>query len=204
MSNEIFAIDPGCHQSAWCLYRLDEIGGAGILPNAELLALLRNPERLVGAALAVEKVQCYGMAVGEEVFETVLWSGRFIEAWRERGPVLRVPRVDVKLHLCHQANAKDPNVRQALIDRFGGSAALEKRRACSRCKSAGEVKSRLKVGGCAMLMTCPKCEGRGYLGQEGALAHFKADMWAALGVAVTAAGVGRVGEDTREPPILKS
>jgi hypothetical protein len=28
-------------------------------------------------------------------------------------------RRDVKLHLCGSARAKDPNIRQALLDRFG-------------------------------------------------------------------------------------
>ena len=58
------------------------------------------------------------MAVGAEVFETVHWSGRFTEAlWPT--PVVQLPRRAVKLHLCGSARAKDPNIRQALLDRFG-------------------------------------------------------------------------------------
>jgi hypothetical protein len=35
-----------------------------------------------------------------------------------------LPRRAVKLALCGDSRAKDANIRQALIDRFGGSAAI--------------------------------------------------------------------------------
>lgn len=69
-------------------------------------------------ALAIEMIASYGMPVGREVFETCVWIGRFIEAWG--GPYTLVYRKDVKLHLCGQPRAKDSNIRQALIDRYGG------------------------------------------------------------------------------------
>ena len=59
------------------------------------------------------------MAVGAEVLETVFWSGRFAEAV-DPTPVQRLGRKAVKVALCGDARAKDPNVRQALIDRYGG------------------------------------------------------------------------------------
>jgi len=59
------------------------------------------------------------MAVGAEVFETVFWSGRFAQAWSRRFE--RMPRREIKQHLCHSARATDANIRQALIDRFGGT-----------------------------------------------------------------------------------
>jgi hypothetical protein len=71
--------------------------------------------------LAIERVASYGMAVGKEVFETCEWVGRFDEAWHAtsgRNASL-IYRRDVKLHLCQSARAKDANIRQALIDRFG-------------------------------------------------------------------------------------
>lgn len=68
-----------------------------------------------GATVACEWIECYGMAVGREVFETVFAVGTFAAAVDVR----LIPRRDVKLHLCQSPRAKDPNIRQALIDRFG-------------------------------------------------------------------------------------
>jgi hypothetical protein len=55
------------------------------------------------------------MAVGREVFETVFSIGRMAMLTDVR----LVPRRDVKLHICGSPRAKDGNIRQALIDRFG-------------------------------------------------------------------------------------
>lgn len=66
--------------------------------------------------LVVEQVASYGMAVGKDVFETVFWSGRFCQAWP--GEWHRMPRKDVKMHLCGNNAAKDSNIACALIDRF--------------------------------------------------------------------------------------
>ena len=40
-----------------------------------------------------------------------------------------LPRRAVKLALCGDSRAKDANIRQALIDRFGGSAAIGRKAA---------------------------------------------------------------------------
>jgi hypothetical protein len=58
------------------------------------------------------------MPVGREVFETCVWIGRFIQVWHDPDAVKLVYRKDVKLHLCGTTKAKDPNVRQALLDLF--------------------------------------------------------------------------------------
>lgn len=114
----VYAIDPGYEQSA-IVVRLDdnEVHGS-IEENGALLDWLRKCD--ADGHLVIEQIQSYGMAVGKTVFETVYWSGQFAEAWASRGgEVHRMPRRDVKLHLCGQARAKDANIRQALIDRFG-------------------------------------------------------------------------------------
>ena len=113
----IIAIDPGPEQSAYVRYQ----GGAskefGKIDNAELLTMLRRYVSL-DKVLVVEQVASFGMAVGAEVFETVFWSGRFIQCWG--GDWDRVKRHEVKQHLCHNQRAKDANIRQAIIDRYGG------------------------------------------------------------------------------------
>lgn len=121
----IMAIDPGPTHSAWLVTDAqDEIRSFARWDNEELIGVLRGT-RHGGLApdvqvIVIEKVEGFGMAVGAEVFETVYWSGRFAEAAHPR-TVDRIGRRAVKLHLCGQARAKDPNIRQALIDRYGGS-----------------------------------------------------------------------------------
>lgn len=110
----LLAIDPGPTKSAWMSFDGEAIASRGIDENERVLASLE----WAADALAIEMVQSFGMAVGAEVFETVLWTGRFIEAFK--GPFTKVYRKDVKLHLCGSMRAKDPNIRQALIDRYGG------------------------------------------------------------------------------------
>jgi hypothetical protein len=122
----ILAIDPGTTQSAWLRYDGSRPQGFGITANDVLVRALRTgglPDVVV-----IEKVESYGMAVGAEVFDTVLWAGRFAEA-AHRVPVVLLPRRAVKLALCGDSRAKDANIRQALLDRFGGSAAMGRKAA---------------------------------------------------------------------------
>lgn len=62
------------------------------------------------------------MGAGAEVFDAFLWAGRLAEA-AHRVPVVLLPRRAVKPTLCGDSRAKDANIRRALLDRFGGSAA---------------------------------------------------------------------------------
>jgi hypothetical protein len=119
-AGRLLALDPGTHRTAWIA--LDLVTrrplGFGIEPNEELIGRLRRGGRAFDFVV-IEKVESFGMAVGAEVFETVWWSGRFAEAI-DPVPVERLGRKAVKLVLCGTDRAKDPNVRQALIDRYGG------------------------------------------------------------------------------------
>ncbi len=68
----------------------------------------------------IEMVASYGMAVGETVFQTCVAIGIFEEiAESQNIPVEFVYRKDEKINLCNSMKAKDSNIRQALIDRFG-------------------------------------------------------------------------------------
>lgn len=120
----LLAIDPGPEQSAWLVYNPHTSGirSAAIVANDWLLEQMRAGLSPDVARVVIEKVESFGMPVGAEVLETVFWSGRFAEAAHPL-PVDRIGRKKIKLHLCGTSAAKDPNVRQALLDRFGGSAA---------------------------------------------------------------------------------
>lgn len=120
----ILGLDPGNKESAWVLYdpMAGNIRSCGKQKNSEVLKIVRewcDPR----TSLVIERIACYGMAVGDEVFETCVWTGRFIQAWAEspeRSDAARIPRKYVKLHLCGSMRAKDGNVMTALMDKFGG------------------------------------------------------------------------------------
>lgn len=115
----LIAIDPGPERSAWVeCAPSGRVHQFGIWANEGLLQLdLLRYGAQAGGHLAVEMIASYGMPVGREVFDTCVVIGRLIQLWG--GPYTLVYRGDVKLHLCGSRRAKDGNVRQALIDRFG-------------------------------------------------------------------------------------
>lgn len=122
----ILSIDPGTTQSAFVL--LDESLKPvefGKYVNENVRSEIRRLTRLHYIAgepvtVVVEMVASYGMPVGAEVFETCVWIGRFAEMAEQCGSLVNfVYRKDEKINLCGSMKAKDGNIRQALIDRFG-------------------------------------------------------------------------------------
>lgn len=122
----ILAIDPGPVESAAVVIRKGIVTDARILPNEELLlAIHRQAQNRAYDAIVIEQIASMGMAVGAEVFATCQYTGRLWEAARPL-PVHFLPRSAVKMAICGHPRAKDGNIRQALIDRFGGPAAKKK------------------------------------------------------------------------------
>jgi len=128
----IYAIDPGQFKSAFVVWDGATVRDSGWTENGfvrqhvqDFLAMGIYHERehdFPPRRLAIEMVACYGMAVGAEVFQTCVQIGRFREAaGRHTGDenIQLVVRKDVKMHLCQSMRAKDGNIRQALLDRFG-------------------------------------------------------------------------------------
>lgn len=120
--SRILAIDPGPVQSAWVMLSAEgKPTGFGMCPNdsmADNALEVAYPQHVV-----IEMVASYGMAVGAEVFETVFWIGRLFERFDFGFSALKAHRMyrrDVKLHWCGSVKAKDSNVRQAVIDHYGG------------------------------------------------------------------------------------
>lgn len=112
----ILSLDPGPEQTGWCVVRGMDVVDSGVLANKQMREYVQ--EAIQPEVLAIEMIASYGMPVGREVFETCLWIGRFMQSWKNPDAVRLVYRKDVKLHLCGTTKAKDPNVRQALIDLY--------------------------------------------------------------------------------------
>ena len=116
----VIAIDPGPESSAALMWDGQKINQCSTLfaRNGVILAWLRAKG---GSPLAIEMIQHYGkgMPAGKEVFDTCVWIGRFMEAYGAEWVSL-IHRPTIKTHLCGTPKARDANVRQAIIDRFGG------------------------------------------------------------------------------------
>jgi len=117
----IIGVDPGFRESAYVHFDGTKIWEHDIVSNEVLLSRLEDWKLTpVKTVLVVEQISMGGMIAGAEIFETCFISGRFVEMWSPKRWD-RVKRKDVKLHICGHVRAKDGNVRQALIDRFGDS-----------------------------------------------------------------------------------
>jgi hypothetical protein len=146
---KLFSIDPGTTHSGWVLLDGSKVADAGVHANHDVLRWVQAGQ---GAdMLVIEMIASMGMSVGQTTFETVRWIGRFQQAWHDPEAVKLVYRHQVKTHLCGNQRAKDPNIRQALLDLLGP---------------------------------------QGTKKEPGPTYGVKSHAWAALGVAVTAAGIG--------------
>ncbi len=119
----ILSIDPGNIQSGWVeVVARDEehprYMGGGVSPNHyDMMKILEAPY----GALLIECPKPMGMPAIAEVFETLIWVGRFIECWEVNHgdkPWSLVFRNEVKMHMCNSMRAKDKNVNAAVADRY--------------------------------------------------------------------------------------
>ena len=119
----IISIDSGNTESAYCLINAEDYKPVefGKVNNEDLRRILNDIlQRHDVYAVALEMVASYGMPVGASVFETCVWIGRFYEICIPYvGTVDYIYRKEEKINLCNSMKAKDSNIRQALIDRFG-------------------------------------------------------------------------------------
>lgn len=116
---KVLGIDPGPVRSAFVVFDGKMIHEKGIVPNLEILSLINwcdfDPYHVV-----IEAFQSFGMPVGQEVFTTCIWIGRFVQAAESSARLATLLyRKDIKLHLCGSVRAKDGNIRQALLDKVG-------------------------------------------------------------------------------------
>lgn len=156
MSKPIFAVDPGNKHSAYCVYFPDthSLGDFGKVENAEMRNILKEHLQW-DYYFAIEYIQSLGMIVGQSVFDTAMWVGRYVEIIKRKDvPVCLIYRKEEKIALCGTHQAKDANIRQAIIDRFPATG-----------------------GG--------KCPQIGVKAMPGPLYGVSKDVWSALAVALT-------------------
>jgi len=157
----ILAIDPGPTRSAVIWYRPSPacIFAKHLEPNDRILQLLHE-DTWPASSIAIEMIACYGMPVGREVFETCVWIGRFVEALKQNA------QADVRQ--CYRQQVK-----------------------LHLCQSARAKDANVRQ---AILDLFPSV-GKGAVPQIGTKADpgplygISNDLWAALGVAITAAAL---------------
>ena len=177
---KVFAIDPGPTKSGWCLLENGAPMAWGWDGN-EIIITQTHFE----ATLVIEDIGNYGMAVGRDTFDTCKWMGRFDQA--HTTDAIFIPRPTIKTHLCGVASAKDGNVRQALIDRFGGDEVAVGGKKCQTCKGKGWVgRDHDPCGDCHCdLGALNNNDNCGYSTHPGPLKGISGHAWSALAVGVT-------------------
>lgn len=170
----LLCVDPGPVKSGWVLLEDDKPVKHGWNDNGDLRKWILT-EAISGKLdeLVIEDVTHMGMAVGKDVFETVRWSGRFDPDCLAKF----IDRKQVKLNLCGNPRAKDPNIRQAIIDRYGGDSVAIGGKKCQTCKGKG-WRGRGRP-------PCDECKATGYEHPLGPLHGISGHVWSALAVGLT-------------------
>jgi len=115
--SRILALDPGTSQTGWVLLDAGNVADSGVHQNHDVLRWVQAGQ---GAdVLAIEMMKARGMPTSNDEFKTLVWIGRYQQAWSDPERVRLVYRQDVKLHVCGSMKAKDPNIRAALLDMVG-------------------------------------------------------------------------------------
>jgi hypothetical protein len=90
----------------------------GAMPNSELLEIMRAGKGF--DMTAMEVIKAMYAHVGESTVLTIRFIGRIEEASDSHGlPSVAMSSKEIKKIICGTAAAKDPAVRQALIDLLG-------------------------------------------------------------------------------------
>lgn len=184
-TNHILAIDAGTSKSGWVLITDNKAQKPieyGFWDNEELEILItdtdREQRRDHALHVVFEDIQSYGMPVGVDVFETVKWLGEWRHVCKDKEiPYSFVKRSEVKNFLCKTNRASDKNVRQAIIDYYGGDTVAIGGKKCLDCKGKGWT-GRGRV-------YCSICAGSGLESRKGVLNGISGHVWSALGVALT-------------------
>ncbi len=171
----LLSLDVGTYKTGFAV--IDETTGEvlefGKEDNINLLARLRDDDSFDVAV--IEDIQFRGQLVGRDTFETLKWIGKFAEALNPT-PVVYLFRKTIVTELTGDPRAKDKNVRQAVIDHYGGILKAIGGKKCPHCKGKGWRG--------AGRPTCIECNGTGWEYPPGPLHGVAGDVWSAIAVAL--------------------
>lgn len=136
----ILGIDPGPVTSGFVFGyfyadgSIQILGGAPTIMSDKLIEMCADIGSLPYSNAAtpphvgIEWIQDMGMPAGASLFDTARIVGRMQQAAIQgNAPTTLIPRGEAKMHVCGNARAKDANIRQAMIDRYGPPGTTKKR-----------------------------------------------------------------------------
>lgn len=112
----IRAIDPGTHESGYCVTVDGKVIEAGVLPNDDILQMVRDDRSDV---LAIEGFLARGNVIDNNCVQTIRWEGRFQQAWGCPDEVMLVSRKQVKATLGIPGSSDDAAVNKRLREVVG-------------------------------------------------------------------------------------
>jgi hypothetical protein len=114
---KVLAIDPGNVESGFVIWDGKDILEKGIVYNADMISVLQAANVDI---VLIEMIACYGMAVGQSVFDTCRFVGKLEFACDMcKKPYKLVYRKDIKMWHCNSIRAGDANIVQRLKDKYG-------------------------------------------------------------------------------------
>ena len=208
MASYTVAIDPGTSKSCWVV--IDELlRPIGYAWEENLDVLMRElivtgepgtalqhywrfgdeVDERVPLNLVIEDVTSMGRAVGKDVFETVKWAGRFDSSLSARW----ISRPAVKTWITGKASTKDAEVREGVINRYGGREKAIGGAKCAACNGHGSIGvpgTRKRIAYVDERDGCKVCDGAGHAARGVLYGFSKAGLgshgWSALALALTA------------------
>ncbi len=151
----VVALDPGPTRTAWLQLRDGNVARFGLEENAVVRRHMEDLQTWGVDGLVIEMIASYGCPVGAEVFDTCVWIGRFYDS----AVRCNIPERDIRLMKRQEVKlsiCKTSRANDASIRQ-----ALIDRYGPGKDKAIGSKKI------------------------PGPLYGLKADLWAALAVAVT-------------------
>ena len=190
--SKILALDPGKERSGWVELEDEKPIAWGWDTNEDVRTRISHSGTWPWDAVAVEYMQPRGMPTSQDEMDTMFELGR-MTAMVDETQLAKVSRKDVKMFLLGRATGTDANIRQALIDLFGGDRHAIGAIKCKTCKGKGwngvgrpmcedcHHSQERNVAGVDMRLEY----GCGYEVEPGVLHGLTGHSWSALGVGVT-------------------